>query len=213
MCWNADVSINTFLFACFSLIFIFITNRYTRYKTPFFDNFFMYFLFFNIASIQLMEYFLWNNLENKTTNIKLSKLLNVLIFLQPLILILMIPTIFIRYVMLFIYAIYVIVFLITKRHFYTSIGKNGHLRWEWISDEGYGIFSFFAFLLLYIIPVLYINNSKLTFILLTLMGLSLLFYFKYHTFGTMWCWVSNFCFLYFLIDILLIHPYLNHSIC
>jgi hypothetical protein len=213
MCWNADVSINTFLFACCSMIFIFVTNRYTRYKTPFFDNPFMYLFFFSVACIQLMEYFLWNHLENKTKNIKLSKLLCGFIFSQPLFLILMIPTMATRYVMLFLYAMYVTTYYILKDHYYTSIGKNGHLRWEWISDTGYGLFSFFSFLLLYIIPVLEIKNSKLSFIVLTLLGLSLLFYFKHHTFGTMWCWVTNLWFFYFLIDILLIQPYLNHSIC
>lgn len=206
MCWNADVSINTFLFVCFSLIFIYITNRYTRYKTPLFDNPLMYCLFISVACIQLVEYFLWNHLNDKSANIKLTKLLCAVIFSQPLLLILMIPTMLLRYVMLFLFIIYAIIFSISNPRYFTSIGKNGHLRWEWINDEGYGIFSFILFLLLYIIPVLAINNNKLTFIILTLMALSILFYFKHHTFGTMWCWISNFCFFYFLIDILLIQP-------
>ena len=205
MCWNADVSINTFIFACVSLIFIFVTNQYTRYKTPFFDNPLMYLFFFSVACIQLMEYFLWNHLNDKSANIKLTKLLCAVIFSQPLFLILMIPTM-LRYVMLFLFMIYAIVFSTLKNRYYTSIGKNGHLRWEWISDEGYGLVSFILFLLFYIIPVLSINNSKLTIIILTLMALSILFYYKHHTFGTMWCWVTNIALLYFLIDILLIQP-------
>jgi len=42
MCWNADISLNTFIFGLFSMIFIFITNTYTKYKTQTFNNPLMY---------------------------------------------------------------------------------------------------------------------------------------------------------------------------
>lgn len=213
MCWNADISINTFLFACFSLLFIFITNRLTRYKTPFFDNPLMYLFFFAIASMQWVEHLLWNHLTNKAWNINLSKLCCLIIAIQPWFLILMIPTVWIRYVLLFLHAVYVIVFYIKRQHYYTSVGKNGHLRWEWLDYKGYEYIWIFAYLLFYIIPALLLKNNKLTFMISTLLGLSLFFYYKYNTFGTMWCWATNFCLFYFLIDILLIQPYLNHSIC
>lgn len=173
----------------------------------------MYLFFLAVAAIQGIEFFLWNHLDNKTWNINLSYLCCFIIGIQPLFLILMIPTLWIRYVMLFLHAVYLIVFYIKRKHYYTSVGKNGHLRWEWLDYKGYEYIWFFVYLLFYIIPVLLLKNNTLTFMLLTLLGLSLFFYFKHHTFGTIWCWVSNFYLLFFLIDILLIQPYLNHSIC
>jgi hypothetical protein len=57
MCWNQDISINTFLFVCLTLLFIFITNTFTKYKTPFFNNPLMYLLLLLGASMQLIEFF------------------------------------------------------------------------------------------------------------------------------------------------------------
>ena len=68
MCWNPDISINTFLFSCLTLLFIYITNTYTKYKTPLFDNPIFYLLFLAVVSIQLIEFFLWRNLKNKFIN-------------------------------------------------------------------------------------------------------------------------------------------------
>ena len=38
MCWNPDISINTFLLGALTLVFVYYTNTYTKYKTPTFDN-------------------------------------------------------------------------------------------------------------------------------------------------------------------------------
>ena len=74
MCWNADISINTFIFAIFALVFIYITNTYSKYKTKIFDNPLVYLFFFEVALIQLVEYFLWRNLKNAKWNEMLSKI-------------------------------------------------------------------------------------------------------------------------------------------
>jgi len=213
MCWNADISINTFLFSCFSLIFIFVTNRFTRYKTPFFDNPLMYLFFFALASMQWVEHLLWNHLNDTSANIKLSKLLSVVVMIQPLFLILMIPTMLIRYIMLFLYAVYIIFYFKDSKNYHTSVAKNGHLQWGFMDYKGYEYIWVFVFLLFYFIPLFQLKHLGITLFLLLLTVLSLVFYFKHHTFGTMWCWATNVTLLYFLIDILLIQPYLNHSIC
>ena len=56
MCWNADISLNTFIFGLFSMIFIFITNTYTKYKTHTFNNPLMYLFLGVVISIQLLEF-------------------------------------------------------------------------------------------------------------------------------------------------------------
>jgi len=66
------------------------------------------------------------------------------------------------------------------------------------------------FLLFYIVPALMINNGILIFFILSLLCLTLFLYLKHKTFGTMWCWTTNLLLGYFLIDIIMIQPYLNH---
>ena len=101
MCWNADISINTFVFACFALLFILFSNTFTKYKSTMFENPLYYLLFFEIASVQLIEFFLWRNLKNKYLNQKLSSFILLLIVLHQLTLILIVPNKIFKYILLF----------------------------------------------------------------------------------------------------------------
>lgn len=217
MCWNSDISLNTFLFACLALTFIFIANTFTKYKSSAFDNPLVYLFLFEVASIQLIEFFLWRNLKNKNVNETLSYIASHVIVLQVMTLILMIKNTNIKYAFLIILALtymcvysYVVTFTENIK-FYTSIGKNGHLVWEWMNFKGIENIFLVIFLLLYVIPVLLIDNAILaTFILISLF-ISLIFYYKYKTFGTMWCWLTNIFLLYFISDILLIQPFYEYN--
>jgi hypothetical protein len=116
--------------------------------------------------------------------------------------------------MLFLYTAYITLYYKDSKNYYTSVAKNGHLRWGFMDYKGYEYIWIFVFLLFYFIPLFQLKHIELTIFLLSLTVLSLVFYFKYNAFGTMWCWATNLLFLfYFLINILLIQPYLNHSIC
>jgi len=98
-------------------------------------------------------------------------------------------------------------------NFSTSIGSNGHLSWNWMNYKGTDNIWLFIYLLFYIIPSIFIN-TELLYILVATLLFSLFFYFKYNTFGTMWCWISNIIFLYYIVNILLIQPYLEYnSLC
>ena len=219
MCWNKDISINTFLFACFSLIFIYLTNTFTKYKLVEFKNPIIYLFLFAVAIMQLIEYFLWKNLNNMSMNILLSKIASYIIFIQPLIIMSMIPIVNIKYLLIVIYILFITIYLQYKMlynpiHFYTSIGKNGHLSWEWMNLKGYENIFFIIYLILEITALLFINNVVISSFIIILLFLSLFYYFKYNTFGTMWCWATNFILLYFIIKILIILPYYEYnSLC
>jgi hypothetical protein len=216
MCWNKDISINTFVFACFSLIFIYLSNTYTKYKLVEFKNPILYLFLFSVAIMQLIEYFLWKNLNNMSMNILLSKIGSYVIFIQPFIIMSMIPILNIRYLLMFIYTIFNIIYynyklLYNPIHFYTTIGKNGHLSWEWINLKGYETIFYFIYLTLSIIALLSIDNLVISLFIILLLFLSLYYYFNYNTFGTMWCWATNFILLYFIIKILIILPYYEYN--
>ena len=216
MCWNPDISINTFIFSCFVLLFIYFTNTYTKYKTPLFDNPIVYIFILSIVSMQLIEFFLWRNLKNKDINQSLSKLASFLFILQPLFLMLLIPVLKIRNTMLLFYIPFMAFYLIYKKiyspiNFHTSVGKNGHLSWEFVNIKGYENIFTFIYLLFYISAILFVNNLLIALFLIPSFLISLFFYFKDNTFGTMWCWMSNLFLLYFLVNILFIQPYYEYN--
>jgi hypothetical protein len=208
MCWNADVSMTTFLFSCFTLVFIYVTTTLTKYKHSFFKNKLMYLLVFSFASIQLVEFFLWRNLNNRYNEV-FSRIGTFVLLCQPVCLIFMIPNTFKRHVMFLLYSTWLLCYWIFKRlyspvHFHTSIGKNGHLSWNWMNYNGYEQLFLIVWLLFYIIPVLLISNLSLTLFVLPYLIVSL-YYYKDKTFGTMWCWGTNLLLVYFILDILFLH--------
>jgi len=216
MCWNADISLITFLFVCFSLVFIYITNTFTKYKTPLFDNPFAYLFVFSVGFMQLIEFFLWRNLNNKSLNVLLSKIASGVVILQILFLISLIPNTRVRDTLLFLFFLYLISYFYYKERyspieFYTSLGKNGHLAWKWYKFKGYENIWAIVSLLFYIIPLIFIQNIPLLLYTVTTMILSLYYYYKYDTFGTIWCWSSNLFLLYFIINILLIQPFYEYN--
>jgi len=217
MCWNADISLNTFIFAFFTLIFIYITNTYTRYKTPYFDNPLMYLFVFSVSLMQLVEFFLWRNLKNKDLNYQFSKMALYVILLQQVIIMFMIPTLAIRYSILAVYCIFIFLFMFYFKklnnpiNYHTSVAKNGHLSWDWINYKGYENIWILIFLLFYIVPAFFTNNIILLVALTITLLISLFFYFRDNTFGTMWCWGSNLLLLYFIINILIIQPFYEYN--
>lgn len=216
MCWNKDVSINTFLFSFLGLLFIYYANTYTKYKTAFFTNIYTYLFIISFSSMQLLEYFIWKNINNQVMNTFLSKIGLFIIFVQPLFAIMMtIDDITKRNIVLFFYFTIMGSFLTYKKlfnpiSFKTTIAKNGHLMWNWFNFNGFEniiifiwLFFFFGFW-----------SYKYVLFQLILLFICLIRYFNEGTFGSMWCWFVNFFMLYFIIDILLIQPFLEYqSIC
>ena len=218
MCWNADISLNTFIFGLFSMIFIFITNTYTKYKTQSFDNPFIYLFLGVIISMQLLEYFAWKNLKNNRMNTILSKIISIFVTAQPLLVMIMIKNINVRYAMIGLYFLYNVIYRIYKLNFspfnfHVSV-LNGHLKWEWLYLNGWEKINYFVFLGFYVISLLLVNNNILNLFFLSSLIISMLFYYKDGTIASMWCWLVNLLFLYLLVNILLIQPFYDYnSLC
>ena len=216
MCWNADISLNTFIFSCFILLFIFWTNTYTKYKTPTFDNPLVYLFMFSVVSMQLVEYFLWKNLNNKEWNHFLSVVAYVIINVQLLLLFLLVNSSFYRNLFFIGYAFFLVsCFIYRKKYnpikFYTTVAKNGHLNWNWASYNGFENIILVICLLFYFLPLFFINNLTLSLFGVFTIIPSLILYFKENTFTSMWCWLCNIFLLYFVIDILLIQPFKEYN--
>jgi hypothetical protein len=181
-----------------------------------FDNPLVYLFLFEVALMQLIEFFLWRNLKDKSINKSLSRMAVCTIILQQITLMIMIPNLMIRYSMLLVYVVLFFIYIQYRRaynpiHYHTSIGKNGHLSWEWMNYKGYENIWFFVYLSFYILPLLAIQNIAFSLLLIIPLLLSFSYYFKYNTFGTMWCWSLNLFLLYFIVDILIIKPYYEYN--
>ena len=150
MCWNQNVSINTFLFGIFVLCLIAIQNKYSNYKIKEFENPFMYFFFLSFISMQFFEFLLWRNLHNKW-NKYISMAGSFLLLLQPIASLMLLKDVSLRKMMLLIYSIPAILGFIYKiftEDFSTTISKCGHLKWNW-GLESYFRYVFYLFFLLF----------------------------------------------------------------
>ncbi len=209
MCWNADISLNTFLFTTFSLVFIYFANTYTRYKSETFRNPLVYVYVFLAASMQLIEHFVWKNLDNKVVNSRLSRLGSAIIILQPVVLMFMNSFARIKYAFLSLYTVFIFISYMYY-HFLAdnilpmrmSVAKNGHLTYEWMEYKGYDRMILYVYLLFYVLALLFTRNPLLTLFTISTLILSLYTYYTQRTMGTMWCWTSNLFMLYFLVEIL-----------
>ena len=211
MCWNKDVSFNTFLFSIFILILIIYNNNYTQYKIEEINNIFAYIFLLSFILMQLIEYFLWQNLNDKFYNKLLSFCASSLLFIQPIASIFVIKNIKERNIFLFIYLLFALpysLYGLMNINFTTSVAKNGHLKWDWINKDhtyigiGYLFYLFFLFYPL-VREKLYFS-SLLAFILLLI---SFYTFYKDGTADSMWCWSVNLIMLYFAVKLLIYLPF------
>ena len=141
MCWNENVSLNTFVFSTLTLLFIWYNNAYTQYKVSDFKNGYFYLLMFGFSSMQLIEYFLWKSIHSK--NIAMNKTFSALGLIlvrivQPLSLLLVIPKMYdtLKWLLFGLYFSALII-VYTYKYFYSPvdfksvIDKNDSLDWKW----------------------------------------------------------------------------------
>jgi hypothetical protein len=199
MCWNAEISLNTFIFGFISSIIVYILG--------YIENG-LIILLLSFTSIQLLEYFIWKYIDNKEINEILSKIGLFIIGIQIFLLCFFYKNKKIRKYLLYLYFIFVILFIIIELRnieFRSIKGDNGHLRWLWLDFNIIWIIIFTSFYLITMFP--YKNNSniiKFLFVLITLI-ISLYYYYKNKTWGSMWCYFSNILWIF-----LIIYSIFNH---
>ena len=223
MCWNESVSINTFVFGCLALIFIYFTNTFTKYKTQGFDNPFMYLIVFSFLIMQLIEFFIWRNLNNKQINRILSLIGLGIIIIQPITLMLYdtysIGSITTLIENLSLYSIAWISFLSYKYlynpiTFTTTIGVNKHLNWNWLnfptSELIVCILIYFSYIV-YSFLILKNKDNIFRYFLFISVFISTILYYDTQDFGSMWCWIINIYMLILIVNILVVKPFYEYN--
>jgi len=216
MCWNQYVSINTFLFGIFVLILIAVNNKHSPYKVKEFDSIFVYLFFVSFISMQLIEFFIWRNLKNKTMNKLFSILGAFLLLIQPVASLMMLKNNTLMWKMVATYSIpsFAYFFYLLKYHnFYTNVSNSGHLKWHW-SIPNNKISFVFIFYLYFLMYSIFVNKYYLlmTYVLLLLL-LSYYLYVNDDTVSSIWCWAVNSLMLYYAFKLLIWMPFKEHGFC
>lgn len=182
MCWNASVSLNTYIFGVFASLFSYFNGISSLQGVIFYHS---------ILIMQLIEYFTWS----KTfPNRLLSQLAFLVIYIQPILNIIqinsrpdLIPYLLVAY-FTFVVILYTIVIPFNTVDFSMVPSKNGHLSWNWLNINIYTIFIWHAFLSSRWI----IDKTYLPFVFTTVfLIITIILYKDTNTWGSMWCWIAN----------------------
>lgn len=211
MCWNQYVSINTFVFGIFGLILIFFNNKYSNYKIDFFKNSYAYLFMLSFMFMQLFEFILWRNLDNKLINKIASTLGFLLLSIQPIASLLLLNNIQLRNKLLLTYSIPAFIFVVYNifaANIHTVLSPSGHLAWKWTFYKNgllsWIIIPFYLFFLFF--SLLYNKYYNSLFILL-LYFIFIYYFGKDGSSGSVWCLSVNSIVLYFVLQILIVMPY------
>ena len=138
MCFDAKTSISSFIISSIGTGMLFFSGDNTKKKFAYF--------WVCIALIQLWEYFIWINIDNKKANMFWTIILRTNIALQPLIMLLVlnsIPSFLPKQILLTILIIEIIVvptwlhIIFKQRKELTLVNKNNNLSWPRINPENY----------------------------------------------------------------------------
>jgi hypothetical protein len=190
MCWNAEVSLRTFLMGTIGALICVYLDELPK---P------LLLTTWSFTVMQLLEYFTWTYINDKPKIYYLSIIGLLLIFLQMFLLSYTVMNKKYQRILVTAFMVYLIlygIFILPEIKFNMKKGTNAHLEWEW--SEMPPIFLFFT-LSLYCIPILVDKNyAGFTFTTITIL-ISLYYYYKYKTWGTMWCYFSNIIWVIFVL--------------
>lgn len=196
MCWNASVSLNTYIFGLFATVFSYVNRNVNGITSTQSLIFYQSFII-----MQLIEYFIWS----KTfSNELLSRLAFLVIFFQPIFNITqinsrseLIPYLLFAYIV-FVSIVYTFIIPLNTVDFSTAPSKNGHLSWNWLNVNIYIIFIWHAFLSSrWIIDKMYSVFIFTTVFLI----ITLILYKDTNTWGSLWCWIVNLISFYLVLSV------------
>ena len=205
MCFDAKTSISSFIISSIGTGMLFFSGDNINKKFAYF--------WFCIALMQLWEYFIWINIENKEANMFWTIILRTTIALQPLIMLLVLNSIpsFLPKQLLLTIIIIEIIILITRidiifkqRKELTLVNKNNNLSWPIGRSKNYNYIHLLQttiyFLALTILPW-FIKPLKtgmkigliiVTTILLTLLKIKNYNIIKNSDWMSLWCYIGAF---------------------
>jgi hypothetical protein len=184
MCWNASVSLQSFLVGALAIM---VGIREGLDPTL---------LFFcgTITLMQGIEAVAWSYLDHPVMNELVSRAAAVLLWIQPLASIQTLRgTAFSSYhrplsVAYLVLSLLDVFWNPVPSSDYRMAPKKGHLEWKWIRLFRPSLLIYFSFLLF---PLFLVPNPLLLFFVFVTLGISLYAYGTDNTWGSLWCWQIN----------------------
>lgn len=213
MCWNKDISLNTFLFSSFVLLLIFYNNTYTQYKIKDFNSVWVYLFFISFISMQLIEFFIWRNIDNTFYNHIFSTMAAILIFIQPIITLMLLPDISLRNNLMAAYSVFFIPYFTYKfitNNMKSKISNKGHLVWLFFDTN---ILLFLGWLFFFLFSFFYTRSIPTLIFGILLFCISYYNYYEDNTIGSMWCWVVNSIMIFYAFYLLFYLPFCEKALC
>jgi hypothetical protein len=213
MCWNEEVSLNTFLFSSFVLLLILYNNTYTQYKIHELNNVWHYLFFVSFIFMQLIEFFIWRNIDNQFYNHIFSSMAATLIFIQPLISLMILPNHSLRMKLIISYLILFVPYFIYKfitNNMKSRISNKGHLVWLFFDTN---MLLFFGWLFFFLFSLIYTGDLYKVLFAIILFFICCYNYFKDKTIGSMWCWIVNSSMIYYASYLLVYLPFCEKGSC
>ena len=213
MCWNQHVSLNTFLFSSFVLLLVLYNNTYTQYKIEYFNSLWIYLFFVSFISMQLIEFFIWRNINNPFYNHLFSTLAAMLIFIQPIVSLMTVSNISLRNNLLVAYLVLFIPYFTYKfvtNNMKSHVSNRGHLVWLFFDTN---MLLFMGWLFFFLFSFIYTQNFNGFLFGMVLFLISYYNYYKDKTIGSMWCWIVNSSMIYYACYLLLYLPFCERSLC
>jgi hypothetical protein len=207
MCWNEHVSLNTFLFSSFVLLLIFYNNTYTQYKIKYFNSVWIYLFFISFISMQLIEFFIWRNINNTFYNHAFSTMATIVIFIQPIISLMLLPDVSLKNNLLVMYSAFFIPYFTYKfmtNNIKSKISNKGHLIWLFFDTN---ILLYIGWLFFFLFSFFYTQMFRSLIFGIVLFCISYYNYYEDKTIGSMWCWVVNSIMIYYAFYLLLYLPF------
>lgn len=182
MCWSAEVSLRTWLL---TVLFSIMTKKTMDPK--------LWLLFTTFSQVQLAEYFIWTDLNSALA----SMFGFFIIFLEPIVSLNFLDNKILRNKLIALYSLIMLIPILTKKiDFKNTVGKDGHLVWNW---QDPGLIYTIIWSLFFLVPLFISGYHKTFMVTLGLMLYSLNNYLKYGTWTSMWCWFAIFAWIPFVL--------------
>jgi len=196
MCYSAESSLLTF--SLVSTICFYLWTKGGAIRTS------LAIILFFISLMQLLEFFIWLHLDCSSTNRWISRLIPVLLFLQPVIVLLTLlyfqsgrlPSLFYQ-VLLILWLFCFPLFIMWMNRGWnqcTTVGKMGHLEWPYAnSSDVVARFMQTAYNVILVLGIGSLNTTWYGLWYVLLASYSYLYTKKRygHSWGSVWCHVVN----------------------
>jgi len=159
--------------------------------------------------MQLIEYFLWKNLENKKLNYFYSALGQILVAIQPIVSLLLLTDTILKILMIVAYSAFVLGIFFTHKKVFKTSNQNGHLKWTWVPIQNYMYFIWIFFLMFSFV----VNQHYLAVLVALILFAITFFNSETGTSGSLWCWTINFSMIFYAMYLLLYMPFKELNGC